>query len=146
MAGSEQALARTSSGRRKRNSQGELGKIAWRWSILIPELLESSLNTIFSTFIPPGGEHASSCVRVLVTFGWSLLTLFRCSTGASWNGLMHVYFSQGYWSAVVYFISFFLLTNCIMFNIVVAIILENFSYMSDPKENNLGDKNHHHAL
>merc|ERR1711998_687697 len=48
---------------------------------------------------------------------------------------MHVYFSQGYWSAVIFFLSFFLLTNCIMFNIVVAIILENFSYMSDPKEN-----------
>lgn len=78
------------------------------------------------------------------TFWMSLLTLFRCATGESWNGIMHDAMG-GDWAdnaarceagepcalssvaAVIFFVSFWILGQAILLNLVIGVILENFS-------------------
>ena len=67
------------------------------------------------------------------------LTLFRCSTGEAWNGLMHDSMvtpefggcsledgNCGSWLAVPFFVSFVLLTTFIVLKMMIALILENY--------------------
>ena len=67
------------------------------------------------------------------SFSMAMLTLFRSLTGEDWNGIMHSFINMGAGaSAVVYFLSFTLLSNFILLNLVVAVILENFADFMDP--------------
>lgn len=78
-------------------------------------------------------------------FWVSLLTLFRCSTGESWNCLMHDAMGAD-WAdnaarctdasagacgsttiAALYFLSYWILGQAILLNLVIGVILENFS-------------------
>lgn len=65
------------------------------------------------------------------TFGASLLTLFRCSTGESWNGIMHELANQGYGAAYVFFIGFTIIANFILVNLFVGVILDAFVQASE---------------
>jgi len=76
-------------------------------------------------------------------FWISLLTLFRCSTGESWNCIMHDAMGPD-WAdnaarceeagtcgntglAVGYFMTYYILGQAILLNLVIGVILENFS-------------------
>lgn len=71
------------------------------------------------------------------TFWGSFLTLFRMSTGESYNGIMHDCMIQPPYCdpesncglpefAPIYFCVFFILTNYMLLNLLIAIILDNF--------------------
>ena len=61
------------------------------------------------------------------TFYLSMITLFRCSTGESWNGIMHDCMKQEFWLAILYFVSFNTLATLVFLNIFIAVILDNFA-------------------
>lgn len=72
-------------------------------------------------------EHAN-----FESFGSAMITLFRCSTGESWNGIMHdVSIEAGSAAATAFFVSFLVLGQFMMLNLLVAIILENFEREMD---------------
>ena len=67
-------------------------------------------------------EHAN-----FKTFYISLLTLFRCSTGESWNGVMHDLKAEVPISSIIFFVSFTMVASLVFINIFIAVILENFT-------------------
>lgn len=60
------------------------------------------------------------------TFVMSIVTLFRCATGESWNGLMHDTMEHSKLSAF-YFVLFTLVASYVLLNLFVAIILDQMS-------------------
>ena len=82
------------------------------------------------------------------SFGNALLLLFVCMTGDSWSAMMDdamvtraegcdpsmVPTNCGSWVAMPYFISFLVIANFIFLNLVVAIVLENFSSLRKQRE------------
>jgi len=60
------------------------------------------------------------------SFWVGFFTLFRMSTGESWNGIMHDVM-EVYPSAWVFFVTYMLFGSYLMFNLVIAILLEEFS-------------------
>jgi hypothetical protein len=61
------------------------------------------------------------------TFYISINTLFRSSTGESWNGIMHdCYFASGP-IAVIFWAAFMIFSHFILTNVFVAVIYENFN-------------------
>ncbi|CAB3406502.1 unnamed protein product [Caenorhabditis bovis] len=85
----------------------------------------------------------------------ALVVLFRCLTGEDWNDIMHdcmrsapfCYWSEGmnywetdcgnYYGAIIYFCSFYLIITYIVRNLLVAIIMENFSLFYSSEEDAL---------
>uniref|UniRef100_A0A8R1DJ77 Sodium leak channel NALCN n=1 Tax=Caenorhabditis japonica TaxID=281687 RepID=A0A8R1DJ77_CAEJA len=85
----------------------------------------------------------------------ALVVLFRCLTGEDWNDIMHdcmrsapfCYWIEGmnYWEtdcgnfygAIIYFCSFYLIITYIVRNLLVAIIMENFSLFYSSEEDAL---------
>jgi voltage-dependent calcium channel L type alpha-1D len=65
-------------------------------------------------------EHAN-----FRNFGTGIITLFRMSTGESWNGIMHDVMSV-YPTAYIFFSSYILLVAYLLFNLLVAIVLQQF--------------------
>ena len=62
------------------------------------------------------------------TFGYSMLTLFRCLTGEDWNKIMQeIVDDDHHISAYAFFSTFMLLGNFMMLNLCVAVILEAFA-------------------
>lgn len=62
------------------------------------------------------------------TFGYSMLTLFRCLTGEDWNRIMiEIVNDDGRLSAYAFFSTFVILGNFMMLNLCVAVILEAFA-------------------
>jgi len=63
------------------------------------------------------------------SFHKGFFTLFRMSTGESWNGIMHdcaaVYGSK----VSFFFVSYMVIGSSLMFNLVIAILLDEFSTM-----------------
>eukprot|EP00656_Telonema_subtile_P054003 TRINITY_DN7944_c0_g1_i4.p1 TRINITY_DN7944_c0_g1~~TRINITY_DN7944_c0_g1_i4.p1 ORF type:complete len:1564 (+),score=583.71 TRINITY_DN7944_c0_g1_i4:124-4815(+) len=66
-------------------------------------------------------EHAN-----FTNFYRSFLLLFRMSTGESWNGIMHDCMSV-HGAAWVYFCLYMVLVSYLLFNLLIAIVLEEFS-------------------
>ncbi|GMH69806.1 hypothetical protein TrST_g4693 [Triparma strigata] len=64
------------------------------------------------------------------TFIISVVTLFRCATGESWNGLMHDTMVDSALS-VGYFVLFQLVASYVLLNLFVAIILDQMSDQMD---------------
>lgn len=90
------------------------------------------------------------------TFGSSMLLLFRLSTSAGWNDVLEPLLIQKpdcdenylgqpngncgtQWLAILYFISFILLTFLIIINMYIAIILENLSQAHEQDEVGITD-------
>ena len=79
------------------------------------------------------------------TFGVAFLTMFRCATGESWNGIMHdamvtpdTYDPDGRscseargdcgsWVAIPFFVSYAIVAGFVVLNMMIAVVLENFS-------------------
>merc|ERR1712226_449541 len=68
-----------------------------------------------------------------------MVTLFRMSTGESWNGIMHELLSQApslfdKSLTLIFFMSFTVLSSFLLLNVFVAVVLKNFEeeVMSDP--------------
>jgi len=70
-------------------------------------------------------EHAN-----FQSFHVSMLTLFRMSTGESWNGIMHDCM-EVYPVAWIYFTSFILFGSYMILNLLIAIVLETFQCVMD---------------
>jgi len=60
-------------------------------------------------------------------FHIGMLTLFRMSTGESWNGIMHDCMTV-YPASWVFFVSYMIIVAYIMFNLLIAVVLEEFSF------------------
>lgn len=65
------------------------------------------------------------------TFLTSMITLFRMSTGESWNGLMHDSYEvrPGEFNkpaAVLFFVSFTVVSSLLLLNVFVAVVLQSF--------------------
>ncbi|EGB12067.1 hypothetical protein AURANDRAFT_17657, partial [Aureococcus anophagefferens] len=61
------------------------------------------------------------------TFGYAMLTLFRCLTGEDWHKVMQEIVDDGNRvSAYPFFATFVILGNFMMLNLCVAVILEAF--------------------
>jgi hypothetical protein len=65
-------------------------------------------------------EHAN-----FATFGTGIVTLFRMSTGESWNGIMHDVMSV-HPTASLFFFTYMLIVAYLLFNLLVAIVLQQF--------------------
>jgi hypothetical protein len=61
------------------------------------------------------------------TFYVSMITLFRASTGESWNGLMHDCLSEAGILSPLFWILFVFMAFFIFLNVFVAVIYENFN-------------------
>lgn len=62
-------------------------------------------------------------------FWTGFFTLFRMSTGESWNGIMHDAMAYYGSEASFYFVSYMVVGSSLMFNLVIAILLDEFSSM-----------------
>jgi len=73
------------------------------------------------------------------SFAWSVLVLFRCATGESWNGIMHEIGNQmgTKVQSFVFFLTYMILCNFLLLNLFIAVILENFAEIVNQKQ--LGD-------
>jgi len=60
------------------------------------------------------------------TFYIAITSLWRASTGESWNGIMHECYNQNGMVAYFYWISFVILCFFIFLNVFVAVIYESF--------------------
>nr|AXS78260.1 Sodium leak channel non-selective protein [Anisakis simplex] len=85
----------------------------------------------------------------------ALVVLFRSVTGEDWNDIMHdcmrspplCYYEEGinywqtdcgnYFGAIIYFCSFYLIITYIVLNLLVAVIIENFSLFYSSEEDAL---------
>ena len=95
------------------------------------------------------------------SFGTSMLLLLRCLTGADWNVIMHDLSVQsplctdnaeertGYWLpndcgnqifAMWFLISYLIVCTFTVMNLFVAVILDNFTYVSNVAGNEFGQK------
>jgi voltage-dependent calcium channel L type alpha-1D len=63
------------------------------------------------------------------TFGNAIFLLFRIATGEDWELIMEDVSSQYAW-APVYFVSFVIIGAFVMLNLFIAVIMENFSFIS----------------
>jgi len=59
-------------------------------------------------------------------FHTGFITLFRMSTGESWNGIMHDCMDV-YGAAWIYYVSYMIIGSYLMFNLLIAILLDEFS-------------------
>ena len=93
-------------------------------------------------------EHAAELDDLVNfdSFWYSILTLTRCVTGESWNGVMHdLMITEAShpgrctdaagdcgspYLAIVYFVTFTFLANLVSLNMLIAVILENFAGFS----------------
>eukprot|EP00899_Mesostigma_viride_P006469 jgi/Mesvir1/15823/Mv03377-RA.1 len=89
-------------------------------------------------------------------FGYSILTLLRMVTGENWNGIMYDCMVQppdcdnspevdncGLRWAWLYFVSFVLMGSFVMFNLFIAVVLENFSASKLDNDNQVTVKHLH---
>lgn len=85
----------------------------------------------------PHGEFVNKDAN-FETFYMAVVTLFRASTGESWNGIMHDCSSGGKTVlSVIFWISFVLMAFFIFMNVFIAVIYENFNDImssEDPKD------------
>jgi len=92
----------------------------------------------------PRGEFINKHAN-FETFYNSMITLFRASTGESWNGLMHDCSGYGCSGndcgnptiAVLFWVSFSVIGSFVLLNIFIAVILENFTDINQEKDSQL---------
>lgn len=67
-------------------------------------------------------------------FGDGLYLAYRMSTGENWDTVMHDVMNQTSGWASIYFIIFTLMVTFLMANLFVAIVLDNFSFVTSIEE------------
>jgi hypothetical protein len=90
----------------------------------------------FGEYELPGREGYLNRQANFQTVGRAMLTLFRMLTGESWNGIMHDCMAHDPVVSTFYFQSWVLIGAYCMFNMLVAIVLDQFSIImsrADPK-------------
>jgi len=96
---------------------------------------------LFGSATMPQGDYLNRHAN-FNSLGRAMLTLFRCSTGESWNGIMHdIMEFQPLW-APIYFVIFTILCFFMMVNLFIAVILENFEDIGNT-DNGIGDDHMH---
>jgi len=60
-------------------------------------------------------------------FHIGFFTLFRMTTGESWNGIMHDCMEQSGGASAFFFVGFMVVASSLLMNLVIAILLEEFS-------------------
>eukprot|EP01063_Lacrimia_lanifica_P012719 TRINITY_DN19407_c0_g1_i1.p1 TRINITY_DN19407_c0_g1~~TRINITY_DN19407_c0_g1_i1.p1 ORF type:complete len:1934 (+),score=511.02 TRINITY_DN19407_c0_g1_i1:149-5950(+) len=97
------------------------------YSILGLQLFHSAFPTPVQQ--APGDYHPAERSN-FATLPQSLLTVFVVITGESWCAIMKEGMTSTSWLAGLYFISLFLLGNYLLLNLVIAIVIYNFSEAS----------------
>ena len=69
------------------------------------------------------------------TYPNALLAIFTVSTGEGWVAMLY-HFRRVTWLATPYFVSFFVLVNYVVLNLIIAVILENLE-LRDFEKNNM---------
>jgi hypothetical protein len=64
-------------------------------------------------------------------FHIGFFTLFRMSTGESWNGIMHDVMDYSGVGASFFFITYMVIASYLLLNLVIAILLDEFSAKSE---------------
>ena len=75
------------------------------------------------------------------SFGSSMLLMFRVITGEQWNSAMHLLRDDGHTVAVPFFIIFIVISNFILLNLFIAVILENFENALHTEHNKTQKRN-----
>lgn len=70
------------------------------------------------------------------SFYLAMMTLFRASTGESWNGIMHDCWAGAGIIAVIYWTSFQLISFFIFMNVFIAVIGESFNDNQQAEDEN----------
>lgn len=70
------------------------------------------------------------------SFYIAMMTLFRASTGESWNGIMHDCFEGEGMMAVIFWIAFQLMSFFIFMNVFIAVIGESFDDNQQTEDEN----------
>lgn len=65
---------------------------------------------------------------------WSFITIFQIITGENWNEVMYSAIASTNWFASMYFISLLIIGNYILFNLFLAILLQNFEEDEEEEE------------
>mmetsp|Transcript_14911 Transcript_14911/g.2500 ORF Transcript_14911/g.2500 Transcript_14911/m.2500 type:complete len:171 (+) Transcript_14911:207-719(+) len=60
------------------------------------------------------------------TLFWSLITIFQIITGENWNEVMFSGVANTNWLSTLYFLSLLVIGNYVLFNLFLAILLQNF--------------------
>ncbi|XP_041474173.1 voltage-dependent T-type calcium channel subunit alpha-1I-like isoform X5 [Lytechinus variegatus] len=71
---------------------------------------------------------------------WAIVTVFQILTQEDWNVVLYNGMSRTSPWAALYFIALMTFGNYVLFNLLVAILVEGFSAEPEQKEANLGDK------
>lgn len=81
--------------------------------------------------VPQDGPLGSMTSLInFTTFPHSLLVMFKMLTGENWNFIMHDCMVVT-WLAVPFFVTFVVLGQFVLLNLVIAIIIEAFSEVED---------------
>ena len=64
------------------------------------------------------------------SFGVALVTLFKAATGENWQNIMAACYEEKTWLAIPYFVTFIILTTFLMVNLFIAVIMDNFEYLT----------------
>jgi hypothetical protein len=74
-------------------------------------------------------------------FGTSMLFLFRVITGEQWGAAMHILRDAGHIISFPFFATFLVLSNFILLNLFIAVILENFESALHAEQNKTQKRN-----
>ena len=69
-----------------------------------------------------------------VSFPVGMLTMFQCVTGEDWVDIMYAGMVTQPTIAPIFFISFYILVNFVLLNVIIAIICENFELGEEEKQ------------
>uniref|UniRef100_A0AC35U5Q7 Tetraspanin n=1 Tax=Rhabditophanes sp. KR3021 TaxID=114890 RepID=A0AC35U5Q7_9BILA len=124
--------------------------------ILLVTILMIVVMFMFASFgVQTVGGRLAACNDSEVKSSEALVVLFRSVTGEDWNDILHdcmrsapfCYWKQGinywetdcgnYYGAIIYFCSFYLIITYIVRNLLVAVIMENFSLFYSSEEDAL---------
>jgi len=67
-------------------------------------------------------------------FWIGFITLFRMSTGESWNGIMHDSMENVHKKAWIYYFTYMILGSSLLFQLIVAVVLEQFASAQSEEE------------
>jgi hypothetical protein len=87
--------------------------------------------------IPLGPEYVNGMYNHHVNFAEfhkGFMLLFRCSTGESWNGIMHDIMEAGFPNSWSFFVVYQVFVSALLFELLTAIVLDEFGDQDDSDE------------
>lgn len=97
----------------------------------------TALGMSFYGDIPLGPEYVNGMYNHHVNFAEfhkGFMLLFRCSTGESWNGIMHDIMDAGFPNSWSFFVVYQVFVSALLFELLTAIVLDEFGDQDDSDE------------